>query len=513
MSLKKNILLLIAFSISLSCFAQGGFRKRYYLQNSIKSVCRGAIELQNGNILMTGFTIDTVGQKIIYKLTVLCTNPLGSILWRKDYGTLNHQYIESVGKSTYFEVIDSSGFYQSMPAKDSLNNYFSVLLKFNYNGDTLWEKRFYSNLTNVNLYFAGMTKSVDGGFLITGSYEDFNLPQRPCLVLKTDMNGSELWRKKIDKNLPNVNPGASILQDSATRRILIVGYQYINTGNSSESYSNVLILDSLGNKLLQTTFNNAGGFVFGKITQLKDGNFISSGQWKEFDSLGVDFYKALVVKFDVYGNIIWSKKINDALPYNIFDMQINMPNGDIVLTGTYAEAESDIIMIQLLKMDINGNTKWHRIFSNATNYDNSDGPTHLYLTKDAGFLMTTGYYSLPNPRPYSIIKIDSTGCDTTEAWCRSVILSSSNFYKIKGYNFEMFPNPATENVNFKIDAPLDNNFILKITDISGREIKKIEFEPNLEIVINTSQYQSGVYFVTVYYEQKAIEMKRLLIAR
>src|SRR5205085_579713 len=82
--------------------------------------------------------------------------------------------------------------------------------------------------------------------LITGFFQNWIVHTQQGLILKTDANGNELWRKKINKISPNVQDGKSIVQDSASKKIAIVGYQYINGTNN---YDNLLILDSLGTKI------------------------------------------------------------------------------------------------------------------------------------------------------------------------------------------------------------------------------------------------------------------------
>lgn len=84
-----------------------------------------------------------------------------------------------------------------------------------------------------------VTKSVDGGFLVTGLAQSTG--SNTLLLIKTDINGNELWRKYISKTAPNGQDAKIILQDSVSKKIVTVGYQYY-PGNSIRD--NVVIFDS-----------------------------------------------------------------------------------------------------------------------------------------------------------------------------------------------------------------------------------------------------------------------------
>jgi hypothetical protein len=509
------VLLLLVSSVA---FPQGGFRKKYLFPNSLNGVCSNVFEASSGNFIMTGFTQDTVNSQALDRLTVASTDPQGNLLWKKSYGSTNLHYVDNILAPRGTVIKDQNAFYQALVAKDGAGKFVSVLIKFNYNGDTLWQRKFYSNENNVNLYFQGIAKSVDGGILITGIFEDLSLPQRQCLVMKTDINGNELWRKKISKTLPNINTGNSIVQDVISKKIVVVGYQYI--GANSDPCSNVMILDSLGTKLLQTSFNNLGATSFIDVIQLKDNNFLTYGNWF-INKVGfASYYKAMAVKFDSAGFVIWSRLYDGISEDNAVTYARELPSQDIIIIGRADTSYGfhPTIKPQIMKTDKNGIMQWKREIGSAyvgpnNNYNyNTEYPRALNPTSDGGFIIPTWFpYASNTGHPYSIIKVDSLGCDTTEAYCATVEVGVSDFQKITGYGFSLFPNPANEFINFKITAPADKQFVLKISDVSGREIERVNANANIELQVNTSQYNPGVYFVSLFCEGRPLETKRLLI--
>src|SRR5688572_19612123 len=176
------ILILFTFGAS----SQGGFNRSYFVDHSNGSYCKDVIEAPNGTILLTGIVGDTVENA--YKIGILGVDALGNKLWFKSYGKSTFQYLDNSFHSRYL-IQDASNFFIYSAALDSNNKYFSVLIKFDYNGDTIWQKKFYD--PTDHLYLQGITKSVDNGFLLTGFFEG-NL--ETCLLIKTDNNGNEIWR-------------------------------------------------------------------------------------------------------------------------------------------------------------------------------------------------------------------------------------------------------------------------------------------------------------------------------
>ena len=439
------------------------------------------------------------------------SDALGNLIWQKKYGSPKFQYLDNILAPRGAIYKDANAFYHALTVRDSNNYQIGVLIKFNFNGDTLWQK-VYREISPKDVILQGLTKSIDNGFLLTGASQE--LGGQVCLLIKTDINGNELWRKRINKITPNVQDGHAIVQDTASKKIIIAGYQYIGNSSSWDTYSNILIIDSLGTKTVQTTFNNSGGGGFDEVIQLRDKNFLACGSW--YASSDPKYY-GFIVKFGITGNLIWSKKLNVASTYNLTYFLYELKNGDIMALGrldTMANHfQSAIIKLQLLKLDKNGNIKFKKYIGSSYDDVNSETPGSMNPTQDGGFIIASRFPFTNSPAPYSIIKIDSTGCDTTEQWCQSVALGISNFNALSGYNFEIYPNPANDILHLKIETPIEKSLALKIIDISGREIETLSIEPNNNVQLNTADYKTEVYFVSLIYEGKTVDVRKLLIVR
>ncbi len=515
--LAKVFLFLVGLVLPSVHFAQGGWKKKYPLANSLTSVCRNVIEAPNGNLIMIGLTFDTIQNPGTNRLTIVGTDPQGNMLWRKDYGRYTFEYLDNILAAEGALVADQNNFYHTTSVRDSNNKYIGVIIKFDYNGDTIWQKIYRD--PSQDLVPQGICKSVDGGLLITGFFQNWSNNTNPVLLLKTDINGNELWRKAINKPAPNVHDGHSPVQDSATKRIIVVGYQYI--GPNSDTHSNILVLDSLGNTILQTTFNNAGAGGFGKLVQLKDKNFITCGALNaNSDFGGLARYKSLVVKFDSNANVIWSKTYDTISRFTGIGFASEQENGDILLFGGIDTSDNHNvagpIKIKLYRVDMNGNLISKKYIGSSYTYTDSEYPRSIYPTSDGGIILSTNLVRSPSvpARPYSIIKIDGTGCDTLEAFCKwQESLGMTDLYRLRGFDVAVFPNPATNFIKVKVDAQQEMQFAISVSDETGRELQISASRGGDTKSINTSEFAPGIYFLVIKQNQYVLRREKFVVVR
>jgi len=501
------LITLLVFFTNFS-FAQGGWKKQYYLQNSLTSYCGNVIETPSGDLIMIGVTYDTLNGYGFNRLSLLGIDNLGNELWRKDYGDNNFEYLNTITQNAVMQ--DSSGFYLAICVRDSNNNYPSALLRFKHNGDTLWQKKYYSNQVGVNLYLNGLNWGTDSSLLLCGVYADSQ--GEPALIIKTDYSGNEIWRSVINKPFPNVNHGYSLVQDSTTKRIIVVGYQYIGNTSTWNTYSNILIIDSLGNKIHQKSFNNAGGGGFSSVVQLKDGNFLTGGSWFEQYIGPSPKFRNFLVKFDTAGVVIWDKKYDTLSSSTGMGWFIEKGNGDLLINGILDPSQHYSYKIRLTLINKYGNVKWQKYIGSSVDHLHSEASTSMNATHDGGYILSSWFQYLPNPKPYSIIKIDSLGCDTLDEYCKNP-LSVDEFYNKTGFSFEMFPNPARDIVNLKFSAPVETTFSLEISDVCGKILEKIFIQGQQETQLRTLSYNPGIYFVAILSDGRVLDTKKLIIQK
>ncbi|MFZ1679362.1 MAG: T9SS type A sorting domain-containing protein, partial [Saprospiraceae bacterium] len=78
-------------------------------------------------------------------------------------------------------------------------------------------------------------------------------------------------------------------------------------------------------------------------------------------------------------------------------------------------------------------------------------------------------------------------------------------------NFEVYPNPASGNLNIAL-TEIDKNVVITISDISGQVVYKNSASQLQTIKVNTNDFPGGLYFVNIQTEN-SIQTKKVFISK
>ena len=517
---KLHFILLLLLLSATQLFSQG-FARTYTLESTGNhgfSATRNAIETPGGNYIMIGLTHDTlstIDNFYFYRLSgqyttlsLLATDANGDVIWRKNYHSNTYNYTDNLG-FTGALVKSSSGFYHAVSVKDNQGSTYGLLMKFDYNGDTLWQKRFVSAQPGGTLNLTAISTSVDGGLLLSA------FTGTGLVTIKTTTNGVELWRHLL-QSIPTSTQANTwivppivhkIIQDTATKKIVhLVGYPVVS--------------DSLGNSINTFTldYSNSMTSILLDVIQTQDKNFVAVGYlsgstYLESHPGPVPIYYPYIIKFSLSGARIWDMPDFTYVCYGGsedypcgYGAVSEKPNGEIVACGaTY------------MKLSASGVKKYRRIFSLPRFCSNgSIGGNVMSIDRLASgsFILTKrGVSSFTNcPNPYMLVKIDDNGCDSTISYCNLVddIKAQSN---PDGFSMNLFPNPANDAVSIRLTAAGEKAMTISITNILDAEIEQLSVKTNSAVQLNTSNYNAGIYFIQAGFEGRVIETKRLMITR
>lgn len=488
--------------ISVILFSQGGFKRQFKLPGVLNHKSLGIYEKSDGSYIAGGIIFDTVQGYTSFRLVIMGLDAYGQPQWTKKYGNHKFQFFEKFAAPWFY--FDGNFIYHAGSVKDSLNEIYGVLMKFDLNGDTVWQKTYKDTLYNVSPEM--VTKSVDGGFLLTGTWIN-PTGDCPALLIKTDINGNELWRKEIHKGGKNYQECKALLQDSASKKIVIVGMQTIGDSLNWWFYSNILILDSLGNKLAQHNFGGPDGGSLSDLIQTKDGKFVAVG-YRLFPQMigGTNLRKAFAVKFDVNtpNPPIWRFSFDKLVLNNVFSDITELDNGDMMIGGSIDTMILHNLatksLIRLTGINQNGVVKFNRYYdykSNSSNNDNNMGLWSLNPTSDKGFIAAVEIANTPIPNPFFFIKFDSTGCDSTLEYCQMMAEVGFEEFGIQGSKFKVYPNPSSGVYTVSInDGTLSNNRC-EVLDLMGRTILIQEWSGTKEAELSLKSYENGIYILNV----------------
>ncbi len=500
LTMKISITILYIF-VQAVLFSQGGFKRQFKLPGVITNQSKGIYQKPNGEYIAGGIIVDTILGHISNRLVIMGLDANGQLQWTKKYGNYKFEYYDKLVAPWFY--FDGNFLYHSGVAKDSNNKIIGVFVKFNLNGDTIWQKRFYDTLPYTIPQM--VTKSVDGGYLLTGLFGDPNVINSPLMLIKTDASGNEIWRKKINKVFPNAQEGKAIIQDSATKKIVIVGEQSIGNVNGWGPHDNILILDSLGNYLTQHNFAGPDGGILTDLVQTKDGKFVAVGQ-KIFPQQigGTNLTKGFAVKFDVNtpNPPIWKLSFDKLLLTNYFTCITELENEDLLIGGTIDTLQLHNMLpnffTRLTILNKSGQLKSNKYYNyknNSPSTDNFQAILCLNPTTDKGFIAAINVQNTPNPNPFFFVKFDSTGCDSTEEYCQMMAEVGFEEFQASSLTFQIWPNPAGNYFSLETENFYEGQVVLKMFDVLGSEVKRKNI--HLPAEVDISDLSQGVYLISL----------------
>lgn len=81
-----------------------------------------------------------------------------------------------------------------------------------------------------------------------------------------------------------------------------------------------------------------------------------------------------------------------------------------------------------------------------------------------------------------------------------------------GIDLQLYPNPATDKVNIRLEREGGQNHQLKVFDISGRQLQAVQFS-GPSYLLDTSGWEEGTYFLQIATGGRATAVKRLMLVR
>jgi len=538
----KVFFILIIFLFTCEIFAQPTvlWTKRFsYISGYDNKVIDMVLD-STGNIYLSGYIIYSSFRQ---DLLTIKFNSSGELVWATTFpGSDNIKLTPVAIKIDKLNNVIISAIREMGNANDYLT------LKYNYNGDTVWVRRFNSLGDTATARYAiprGLAIDESNNIYVTGVC-DLGGPSNFAIgTIKYNYLGELQWFNY------RMGFGAAII---------INKYNYIFVSGGYNVWNTVYKFDSSGN---QKWYSKDTIFWTVKSALDKNNNYYLGGGVLT-DSTGED---VALIKYDSSGNRKWirtehqiSTSKNDLFSDFVVDSLEN-----VYVTSKSAHLNQIGWDFVTMKYNKNGDTNWLKIYNPY--FGSDDSPNSIDIDKSLnvfvagssnpsnliGHRYTTVIYNNYGQQKYVLfydnnlqnyeheaIKIkvaidnnfvvtgnsmNSNGIYEIATLKYSAITGIHNYSNIipkENILFQNYPNPFNfeTKIKFNIATSILNKATLvevslKIYDILGREIKTLVNEQLIpgtyEIILNGNNLSSGIYFYSLVIENNKILTKKFIL--
>ncbi len=519
--MSRFFLSFFTFILSLGLYAQTPItynKVKYYNGDSSvnDAVVRGIISLDTNYILVT---IGTYNNKY-YGTQIIKIDKYGKLLDVIHFNNDSIQYPTYVGNCI---IKDSdTNIIIAINKHDVHYAYYNIwegfLVKLNANLDTIWTRTLHlpdslvGGCVRPNNHFTALALTPDGGYVVMGNYYknciyDENM-KHPYLT-KYDKNGNLLWIKTYINLYPCFD--IAVTSDS--------GFVF---SAARKSYYGLYVCktDSLGNTEWFTQQINAPYLVSYDV-KVSDDDIVSVFPYVYYSdgNPNNNRYGLDVVKTNsVTGQIIWNKQyipmITVECPTLHQHLEVEVDDNENIIISATGHAQNYNHTAGgykgfLMKLNSNGDSLWTHFYDWGSFFQRYAQFNDFVLTDDGGILAVGSW----NP-PYInykqgawLVKTDSMG----NAPGMFTVSIEENELIISKNSLNIYPNPATENINLGFDKSTNENMELQIYNSSGALVKQQQLQAYAhEYRIGIQDLSVGVYFVHIESQEGEVFNSRFI---
>ena len=445
------------------------------LNNNYGSFAR-AYQTGDNNFIAVGSDVSGVG----YKIYLAKYSFNGDSIWTQIIGNNNFSY------DGYWIIDDSKKGFIICGSTNKGGSADGYLLNTDSKGNVIWSRSF--NGLGLDQSKC-VKKAVDNGYIVLNrTVANFN----NIMLIKTNELGDVEWQKIYHANNDQYGEEVIVLEDS----YVIVGSVY------ADVY--LLKVDLNGDTLWSKRFGSIYSEAGYSLQQSKDNGFIIGGVSYNSNNMS----NSLIVKTDSAGNLQWQRSytaIHNELLYSVR----NLPGTGYVFCGTTDSLEGNLERGFIRIIDLDGNTLNEKFYRALTYFTEIRS---VETTRDNGLILSgvTQELSGGQPKMY-LAKTDSVG----NIYPVGITNYSSQIPK-QFYLNQNYPNPFNPTTNIIFSIPVSGNVVIKIFDITGKEIKTLvnEFRNagSYVVTFDGSGISSGVYYYKLE-TNKFSEIKKMILIK
>ena len=436
-------ILLMAFGLTLQALAQPTYISKTYLYGVFYRI----VNIDSGYISYST-------TKNFYKITYT-----GDTLKRKQFvGPKSGIYsTRCLCKSSDNHIIIAGTF-----QPDTTNNKYIFISKLNQNLDTLWVKYYFNTNPNYSIVATchedtiavAFNKYMSGGYYLS------------TFTSNGDFIGIDYYPKPSGADYYSL---ADIYPVNGSKYIILL----------SADYSQKIFVCVVSQGIFSFFIGDSCdiGYLGGRVFNDNQGNIsLITFYYYDYTSISLS-------AFNFGGQLLYFRRIYED-PNNLVHTTgtnaIMSNNGDFIITGSYQQEDTEEGV--LIRANSYGQLKWMRRFEGGGTFG----------TNLAGVTETNNHFlACVGKKDYNewLLVVDSLGCEAPGVcWVGEEEISALPQENL----FEVFPNPAGEEVWVRSAAPLAG---LTIYAMNGQKMPMAALSGENPMRIDTRTWPAGLYMV------------------
>ncbi len=305
---------------------------------------------------------------------VIKTNSLGDTVWTKIYGdSIGNEYGYCVQQTSDGGYIISGSSQNFFTGEEDM-----YLLKLKANGDTLWT-RTYGGIGLESGYFVQQT--TDGGYVTIGQTPSFGSGGFDAYLVKINSNGAIAWTKTYGGI--GSEYGTAVQQTSDNGYIITGSNDHTFGFGSSDFY--LIKTDEFGNHIWSKAYGDVGYEEGKAVLQTADGGYVIAGTSEnDIGPLGPNM---CLIKTNNIGDTLWAKLYGGEMIDECFDVKQTSDGGYIMVGKSFSFSVNGDYDVYVVKVNSQGDLKWSKTYGgNALNH-NEVGYS-IAQTNDGGYIIS-----------------------------------------------------------------------------------------------------------------------------
>jgi Secretion system C-terminal sorting domain len=405
-----------------------------------------------------------------------------------------------IGSSSPVSPVDSG--YVSGVARFGSGPLDSLFLfRFDGNGDTLWTKFIDADTTFL---MRGTAVTTTGDVLLAGLHE---YPEEAYVYHLDSAGNVKGYHGYAGFDGEDVVDGKD-------------GKWYVcGLGNQTNNYGRGVVVrsDTNGTELWRRTLTDAAPGWYKSVIALHDSSILCLGVGSPDQQAYGNF--ALAIKYDPTGNMVWRRDLYESESPSWpswFHAGYEAADRTLVLAGWYRSfAQRDQGLI--VKLTADGDTVWHRFYSHypGAAYGKDQIFWDVKPTSDGGMVLTGETNS--DAYPYAqlwLLKLDSLGC--LVPGCGSV--GVEEYTDLFNGKLNVSPNPASDRISIALDltegVEVSGQLRAVLLDASGRLALEQPVQQNLNqlrTTVDVGALPAGTYYVHVRDAKRWLAGSKLVV--